>query len=119
MKVRIHAHEVTVTAALRKHVELRLGLALGKFSAHVGPVAVHLSQSLEKRDVKESRCQIALGLRRRLKVQETDADLFAAVDRAVLRAARLVARAIAQEQVQSTFVPPPLAVRKRKPRASA
>ena len=97
MQIRIRGRKVRVTKVLRAHVERRLGFALGRFGEHVGRVVVHLSKSEERLDREEKRCRIAVALRRHVRVQETDADLFAAVDRAADRAARSVAHAIERE----------------------
>ncbi len=100
MKIQIRARNVKVTKALRDHVDLRLGFALSRFGEHISHVAVHLSKSEERQDKEEKRCQIVINLRRCVKVQETDADLFTAISRAVIRAARRVAQSIKKEQEQ-------------------
>ncbi len=101
MRIRIRARDVRVTRALRAHVELRLAFALSRFGAQVGQVAVHLSTSDERRDRAESLCRIWVRLPRAVKVQETDKDLFAAVDRAASRVARSVAHAIEHDRTLS------------------
>ena len=108
MKIKIRARDVNITKALRSHVELRLGFALSRFGEHIGDVAVELSKSDEHRDHLEKRCRIAVSLPRGVKVQETDVDVFAAVNRAADRAARSVAHAIERDraavQVQGLFL---------------
>ena len=99
MKIQIRARDLEVTDALRAHVELRLGLALGRFGERIDRVAVHLSNSEENADgTPANRCRIIVGLPRRVKVQETDGDVRAAVDRAADRAARSVARVLDRER---------------------
>ena len=114
MKIQIRARDIKVTRALKAHVELRLGFALSRFREKIGHVAVHFSKSDERRDRKEKRFRIAVILPRRVKVQETDADLFSAVDRAAARAARSVAHAIEQEAARAPIVRQPLDGRKLK-----
>jgi putative sigma-54 modulation protein len=125
MKIQICARDVKLTKALRAHVELRLGFALSRFGEHIGRVAVQLSNSEESRDHREKHCRIAVGLRRWVKVHETDADVFAAVNRAADRAARAVAHAIEQEHERLQGLPhlwinnkpkPPAALRLRATR---
>ena len=106
MKIQIRARDVKVTKALRAHVELRLGFALSRFGEQIGRVAVHFSNSEEHHNRPEKRCQIAVGLPRCVKVQETDADVFAAVARAAHRVARSVAHAIEQEHPRAEKVAP-------------
>jgi ribosomal subunit interface protein len=99
MKIQIRARDLEMTEALRSHVERRLGLALGRFGERIERVAVHLSNAEQSPDgSKENRCRIVVGLPRRVKVQETDADVLAAVDRATDRAARKVARVLDRER---------------------
>jgi ribosomal subunit interface protein len=99
MKIQIRARDLEVTDALRSHVERRLGLALGRFGEQIDRITVHLSNSEKGRDrSKQNRCRVVVGLPRRVKVQETDADVIAAVDRAADRAARKVARLLDRER---------------------
>ncbi len=92
MKIHIRARDIEVTKALREHVELRLGFALSRFGEHIGRVSVHLSNSEEKRNGGEKLCRIKISVPRWFKVQEADADVFAAVARAADKAARATAR---------------------------
>lgn len=114
MQIVIQARDIKVTKALRAHVELRLGLALSRFGERVGRVAVNLSNSEEHHSKPKKCCQIVLGLRRYVKVQETDADVFVAVDRAVDRAARSVAHAIEQEPARDRILSKPLDSKRTK-----
>jgi len=107
MKIQIRARDVKVTKALRAHVELRLGFALSRFGEQIGRVTVHFSNSEEHHSSPEKRCRIVVDLQRSVKVQETDADVFAAVTRAADRVARSVAHAIEQEHQRAENVAPP------------
>jgi ribosome-associated translation inhibitor RaiA len=72
---------------------------LGRFGEQIDRITVHLSNSEKGRDgSKQNRCRVVVGLPRRVKVQETDADVIAAVDRAADRAARKVARLLDRER---------------------
>ena len=93
MKIGIRAHDVELTESLRAHVERRIGFALGRFGALVDSVIVRLSDTNDHRRGIDKRCQIDVGLPS-VKVDATDADLFAAVDRAAHRAARAVTHAL-------------------------
>ena len=92
MKVQIRQDDVSLTRALRAHVERRVGLALGRFADRIGSVLVRLSDSAGKR-----RCQIDVGLRRNLRGEDIDADAFAAVNHASDRVSSSVARALERE----------------------
>jgi len=93
MKLRIRGPRATLTAALRTHLALQLGLALGRFGERIGPVSVRLSAS-----GKESRCEIEVGLLpNKLLVEEQHTDPLLAVNQAVGRVGSRVARAIERE----------------------
>ena len=94
MKIKIRAHDVELTKDLRAHLERRLGSALGVFGDEVDRVIVRLSGPNGDGENGDKRCQIVVRLQPSVRVQETDGDLFAVVDRLSLRAARAVTQAI-------------------------
>ena len=97
MNIRILKCDVDVTDVLRVHVERRLGLALARFADRIGRVLVRFSYADGDANGGHKRCHIEVGLRpQRLDVEDTDVDLFAAVNHATERASRSVARAVAQ-----------------------
>lgn len=99
MKIQIRSRNVSVTTVLRAHVECRLGFALGRFGEQIGRVIVWFSDPNGHWGGSAKRCQIDVGLRRRsVRVEDTDADLFAAVDHATDRVSRSVARALERER---------------------
>jgi ribosomal subunit interface protein len=98
MKVLIREQGVEMTAALRGHVERRVGIALGRFSDRIGRVTVRFSRASVGCG-SFTRCQIDVGLRPlSVRAGDTDGDLFAAVDHASDRVARSVARALDLER---------------------
>jgi putative sigma-54 modulation protein len=103
MKIQIRDRNVETTEILRAHVERRLGVALGRFGERIVRVVVRFSDT-----GVDKRCQIDVGLRpRSVRVEDTDADLFAAVDHAVDRISRSVARAIERERAVDEATLPP------------
>lgn len=95
IKIRIPQSDVDISDILRIHVERRLGLALGRFADRIGRVIVRFSYADGEANGTHKRCQIEVDLRpRRVDVEDTDADLFAAVNHATERATRSVARAV-------------------------
>lgn len=119
MNIQVRARNVRMTKALRAHVELRLGFALGRFAGQIDRVTVDLSNPADHAAGMGKLCRIVVGLPRRVKVHETDADLFAAVARAAARAARSVARAIEQERERVEVPPQPGGAVLRRKRSSA
>jgi len=97
IKIHIRNHDVDITDVLRIHVERRLGLALARFADRIGRVMVRFSHAAGEGNAGHKRCQIEVGLRpQRVDAEDTDADLFAAVNHATDRASRSVARALEQ-----------------------
>jgi len=97
MKIQIPKCDVDVTAVMRDHVERRLGLALARFADQIGRVIVRFSYVDGDASGGHTRCRIEVGMRpQRLDVEDTDVDLFAAVNHATDRASRSVARAFEQ-----------------------
>jgi len=99
-KIEIQQRHIEITDVLRIHVQHRVGLALGRFGDSVGRVIVRFSLADGHPSGTDKRCQIEVGLRSRsIDVEDTDADLFAAVNHATDRASRSVARALEWEQL--------------------
>jgi ribosomal subunit interface protein len=98
IKIQLRKTDVVMSDVLRMHVESRLGLALSRFADRIGTVIVRLSHAVGDRRGSHKRCQIEVGLRpHRLKVEDIDADSFAAVNHATDRVTRAVARALERE----------------------
>ncbi len=95
MTVYIRERDLQLTKVLRDYVERRLAFALGRFGEQVRRVTVRLSPT----GGVDKRCRIEVDLRpKRVQVEDTDADLFAAVNRASRRVARSVAHALERER---------------------
>jgi putative sigma-54 modulation protein len=98
IKIHIRNHDVDITDVLRIHVERRLGLALARFGDRIGRVMVRFSHADGDGNGGHKRCRIEVGLRpQRVDAEDTDADLFAAVNHATDRASRSIARALERE----------------------
>ena len=97
-RIEIQQRDIEISDVLRTHVQDRLGLALGRFADRIGRVIVRFSQADRHPSGTDKRCQIEVGLRpRSVDVEDTDVDLFAAVNHAADRASRSVARALERE----------------------
>ena len=87
MKITVHNYNADLAEALRSYAERRLKFALDRFGGRVDEVTVRVSGD----GPEENNCRIStevspLG---RIAVEENDADLFAAIDRAAGRMGRL------------------------------
>lgn len=99
IKIRIRKSDVEISEVLRVHVERRLGLALARFADRIGTVIVRFSHADGERRGSHKCCEIQVGLRPvLLQAEDTDRDLFAAVNHATDRASRSVARAIERDR---------------------
>ncbi len=86
----MHISDADLVKAFKFYVDRRLRFALGRFGGRVGPITVRiLGDGREK-----SRCRIDAEVLPfgRIAVDESDVDLFAAIDRATGRIGRLFGR---------------------------
>lgn len=90
MHVAIHINNADLVEAFKSYVERRLRFALGRFGGRVGHVTVRIGGD----GPTEHRCRIGTEVLPfgRVAVEETDPDLFAAIDRATGRIGRLFGR---------------------------
>ncbi len=90
MHVAMHVNDVDLAEAFKSYVEYRLRFALGRFGGRVGQISVRISGH----GPAESRCRISTEVLHfgRVAVEESDPDLFAAIDRATGRIGRLFGR---------------------------
>jgi len=95
IKVQIRKTDVEISEVLRMHVERRLGLALARFANRIGRVVVRFSHADGEPTGSHKCCEIQVGLHPvRVRAEDIDQDLFAAVNHATARASRSVARAL-------------------------
>lgn len=100
MQVSVHMNAPDASKALHSYVERRLRFALARFGSRVGPITV----SIEGEGPVQTRCRIAAEVLPvgRVAVQESNSDLFAAIDRAAGRIGRLFGREL--ERVRNARV---------------
>ena len=96
MRMTIQTSGFDITSALRSYVEHRLATALGWARHHMRKLAVSLSDINGPRGGVDKRCKIQLRLAggREIIIDGVEADLYVAIDRAVDRADRAVARQV-------------------------
>jgi putative sigma-54 modulation protein len=90
MQVAMHVNDADLCEAFKSYVERRLRFALGRFGGRVGQVTVRVGADGRA----ASRCRISTEVLPfgRVAVEESDPDLFAAIDRATGRIGRLFGR---------------------------
>ncbi|TXF10955.1 ribosome hibernation-promoting factor, HPF/YfiA family [Pelomicrobium methylotrophicum] len=94
MQIDIQARDFTLTEGLRAHVERRLRFALTRYRDCVRRITVRLADVNGPRRGADKRCLLQLRLNGLpdIIVEDIEADLYVAVDRAVSRARRTVER---------------------------
>ena len=100
MQIEIHAHGFTTTEALHEHVTRRLRHAFGCCADRISRIMVRLSDINGPRGGVDKRCQIQVRLATLADVviEDTEADLYVAIDRAAERAVRTVVRHLARQR---------------------
>lgn len=96
MHMTIQTNGFQMTTALRAYTEQRLATALGWARHHMRRLAVSLSDINGPRGGVDKRCriQVQLGGGREVIIDDVDANLYAAIDRAVDRADRAVVKKV-------------------------
>jgi putative sigma-54 modulation protein len=98
MRIVIQASGFVLTEALRSYTEQRVATALGWAGERMRKLAVSLSDINGPRGGIDKRCkiQVQLGKGQEVVIEDTEADLYTAIDRAAGRADRALVRRIAR-----------------------
>ena len=96
MQIDVQALGFELTPALRLHTERRMLFALGRADAQVSHLSVRLSDLNGPRGGEDKCCQLQITLigAPEVLIEDTEKDLYVAIDRAADRAGRTVARRI-------------------------
>ncbi|WP_374349045.1 HPF/RaiA family ribosome-associated protein [Chitinimonas sp.] len=100
MKTDIKARNFLLTEALSQHVERRLDFALGRLDAHIHKVTVRLSDINGPRGGIDKHCHIQVSLHHLpdVVIEDCEADLYIAINRASERASRTVMRKLGRQR---------------------
>ena len=107
MKTNIQAQGFALTESIRAYTELRLLYAVSFASQIIQRVTVRLSDINGPRGGNDKKCQLVFTLQGLpdVIIQDTESNLYVAIDRAVDRASRAVARVIdRQHDYRATHV---------------
>lgn len=109
MQSDIQSRGFTLTDALLKYSEQRLLFSMSYFSVHIKRIDVRLSDINGPRGGSDKRCHLKViipGLPD-IVVEDTEVDMYAAIDRSMDRARRTIARKLDRQQTllkqSSTF----------------
>ena len=100
MQIDIKARNFSLTEALRSHTERRVLYAMSCCDDRIQRVVVRLSDINGPRGGEDKRChlQVVLAGLPDVVVEDTEADLYVAIDRAAARAGRTLVRKIDRRQ---------------------
>lgn len=100
MQIDIQARNFSLTKPLRGHVERRIGFALSTRDEHILRIVVRLSDINGPRGGADKCCHIQVVLPHLpdVVIEDTEVDLYAAIDRAADRAGRTVGRRLARHR---------------------
>ncbi|MDS4022913.1 MAG: HPF/RaiA family ribosome-associated protein [Candidatus Competibacter sp.] len=100
MNIHIQARGFALTDSLREHVERRLRFALGWADDRLRQVSVRLWDENGPRGGEDKRCRIQITFpgAPSIVIDDTEADLYVAIDRAADRAGRSVARRLERQR---------------------
>jgi putative sigma-54 modulation protein len=96
VQIHVRSKQVEMDEAVRIHIEHRLEQSLGRHAARIRRVSALIVDVNGPRGGEDKVCRLEIRLlpTGSLFVEDTDADLYAAVSRAAERAARAVTRAV-------------------------
>ncbi len=100
MQIDIQARSFVMTEAIRSHSSRRLRFALSSYSDRIQRVVVRLSDINGPRGGADKRChlQVVLSGLPDVVVEDIEADLYLAIDRAADRAGRTLRRRLARQR---------------------
>jgi len=100
MRMEIRSQGFSLTEALRDYVRKRLAYGLSYGDQAISRIRVQLSDINGPRGGLDKRCQIEVQLKAAstVVIEDVEADLYAAIDRAAERAGRTVARRLSRQR---------------------
>ncbi|MEJ2693269.1 MAG: ribosome-associated translation inhibitor RaiA [Candidatus Thiodiazotropha sp.] len=102
MQIDIQSRNFSLTDALRSHAERRLRFALTCYDDHIQRVVMRLSDINGPRGGSDKRChlQVVLAGLPDVVIEDTEADLYVAIDRATDRAGRTLIRRVDRKKTR-------------------
>lgn len=100
MITKIQTQDIELTDALRDYTNKRLAYALSHSADHIQRVQVRLMDVNGPRGGVDKSCQVAVHLKRLspVLVEDIETDLYVAIDRAVERMGRTLARRLSKQR---------------------
>ena len=100
MQIDIQARNFSLTEALREYIQRRVSFALSTRDEHIQRIKVRLSDINGPRGGRDKCCQIQVVLPQLADVviEDTELDMYVAIDRAMDRTGRTVNRKLARQR---------------------
>lgn len=110
MQIDIQARDFSLTDALRSHAERRLRFALTRCDNRIQRIVMRLSDINGPRGGADKRChlQVVLAGLPDVVIEDIEADLYVAIDRAADRAGRTLVRKIDRQHALLRHARPPM-----------
>ncbi|WP_220718888.1 HPF/RaiA family ribosome-associated protein [Agarivorans litoreus] len=107
MKIDMHSQHFPLSEPLQAYITRRINFALGSQYNNIMRIAVKLSDSKESNGASGKRCQILVKLAGQADVviEDIQAQIYVAIDRAASRASRSVTRRIARVRNKALRAP--------------
>lgn len=109
MQIQIQARDFPLTETLVDYVERNINFVLRSRYEQIRRIAVHLSVVRDSRERVNKRCQIQISLPQLqdIEIDESERDLYVAIERAIDRAGRTVNRRLKRHffKKRKLFVP--------------
>ena len=106
MQLEIQARQIELTDILQAHVKRRLEFALGTRFDQIQRINVMLSDINGPRGGNDKRCQLIISMagQPNVVIEDVQAHLKVAIDRAASRASRTVTRRLSKHRIKATRV---------------
>lgn len=101
MQTIIQSRGFVLTQALQDYTQKRLAYAISFASEYIQRITVRLSDINGPRGGEDKRCKLVLKMQGMpsVVIEDTESNLYAAIDRAVERASRTLARALKRKHM--------------------
>lgn len=96
MRIEIRSHAMNTPREVHDHIRRRIGFSLSRFSDRIGSVTLRLTDLNGPKGGEDKHVRLILTVpgEERIVIEETDPNLLAAVDNAIGRSARTLARVV-------------------------
>ena len=109
MQVNIHSEQVKLDKAIEAHIQRKIKLALSRFESSISSISISLSDDLTKSantsnsDITATRCclKVFIGSLTSIEVEDTQNDLYCAIDRVIQKASRSIPRKLSSPATNS------------------